>query len=111
MAVRVMQLESLLNSKQADLQRMGDSGQAWVQEAYCLRDAVTSTLAALGQPLAQSEGCFSSQCKPCMLACWLCLLACCLLACMLACLVACLLACLLEGPVLCFIVAAEWRGI
>ncbi|DBA67868.1 TPA: hypothetical protein ACH3X2_014211 [Trebouxia sp. C0005] len=48
MAVKVMQLESLLHSKQADLQRMGDSGQAWVQEACCLRDAVTSTLAALG---------------------------------------------------------------
>jgi len=48
MAVKVMQLESLLISRQADLQRMGDSGQAWVQEACCLRDAVTSTLAALG---------------------------------------------------------------
>ncbi|KAL0036839.1 hypothetical protein WJX77_001412 [Trebouxia sp. C0004] len=54
MAVKVMQLESMLNSKQADLQRMGDSGQAWVQEACCLRDAVSSTLAALDA--ADDEG-------------------------------------------------------
>ena len=89
MAVKVMQLESLLNSKQADLQRMGDSGQAWVQEACCLRDAVTSTLAALGQPL--SESCFSSQFKPCMLTC--------LPACSLACLkgLFCVLLWLLNG--------------
>ena len=49
MAVKVMQLESLLSSKQAELQRMGDTGQAWIEEACCLRDAVASTLAALGQ--------------------------------------------------------------
>ena len=49
MAVKVMQLESLVSSKQAELQRMGDSGQAWIEEACCLRDAVASTLAALGQ--------------------------------------------------------------
>ena len=50
MAVKVMQLESLVSSKQAELQRMGDTGQAWIEEACCLRDAVASTLAALGQP-------------------------------------------------------------
>ena len=49
MAVKVMQLESLVSSKQAELQRMGDTGQAWIEEACCLRDAVASTLAALGQ--------------------------------------------------------------
>lgn len=48
MAVKVMQLESLLQDKQAELQRMGDTGQAWVVDACHLRDAVTSTLAALG---------------------------------------------------------------
>ena len=48
MAVKVMQLESLLQDKQAELQRMGDTGQAWVEDACRLRDAVASTLAALG---------------------------------------------------------------
>ena len=48
MAVKVMQLESLLQDKQAELQRMGNTGQAWVEDACRLRDAVAATLAALG---------------------------------------------------------------
>lgn len=48
MAVKVVQLEGLLQGKQAQLQRMGASGQAWVEDACRLRDAVASTLAALG---------------------------------------------------------------
>ena len=48
MAVKVMQLERLLQGKQAELQRLGDTGRTWVEEACHLRDAVASTLAALG---------------------------------------------------------------
>ena len=50
MAVKVMQLESLLSSKQADLQQMGLTEQTWLQDAQSLRDAVASTLDALGNP-------------------------------------------------------------
>ena len=49
MAVKVVQLEGLLQGKQAELQRMGDTGKTWVQDACRLRDAVASTLAALGR--------------------------------------------------------------
>lgn len=49
MAVKVVQLEGLLQGKQAQLQRMGNTGQTWVQDACRLRDAVASTLAALGE--------------------------------------------------------------
>ena len=49
MAVKVMQLEDLLQDKQAALQKMGDTGQAWVEDACRLRDAVASTLAAMGK--------------------------------------------------------------
>ena len=46
----MVQLESLLSSKQADLQQMGLTEQTWLQDAQCLRDAVASTLDALGDP-------------------------------------------------------------
>ena len=48
MAVKVVQLEGLLQGKQAQLHSMGVTGQAWLEDACRLRDAVASTLAALG---------------------------------------------------------------
>ena len=50
MAVKVMQLEALLSSKQAELQEMGTTEQTWLQDAQRLRDAVANTLGALGKP-------------------------------------------------------------
>ena len=52
MAVKVMQLEGLLSSKQAELQQMGLTEQTWLQDAQRLRDAVASTLGALGELLS-----------------------------------------------------------
>ena len=56
MAVKVVQLESLLEAKQAELQAMGVTGQAWIEDACRLKDAVASTLAALGTVLTSYQG-------------------------------------------------------
>ena len=48
MAVKVMQLEGLLSSKQAQLHEMGATEQTWLEDAQKLRDAVANTLGALG---------------------------------------------------------------
>ena len=49
MAVKVMQLEGLLSSKQAQLHEMGATEQTWLEDAQKLRDAVANTLGALGK--------------------------------------------------------------
>lgn len=59
MAVKVVQLEGLLQGKQAQLHSMGATGQAWLQDACRLRDAVASTLAALGTSACTPLLCYS----------------------------------------------------
>lgn len=53
LAVKVVQLEALLSSKQAQLQEMGATEQTWLEDAQRLRQAVANTLGALGMAAAK----------------------------------------------------------
>lgn len=55
LAVKVVQLEALLSSKQVQLQEMGAAEQTCLEDAHRLRQAVANTLGALGEAPLQAE--------------------------------------------------------
>lgn len=57
MAVKVVGLEELLHDKESQLRGLGSAGKEWLEEARVLRQAVTSTLDALGlsEPLLHAQ--------------------------------------------------------